>query len=390
MRDQTVQIVDTTLREGEQFALGRFTSAQKVALAEALDAFGVPYLELTSPIASPQSEHDLCTIAALPLRAKVLTHTRCNLLDIDRAIACGVRGVNILFGTSALLREQSHGRAIDEILDIATRCIRYLQAAGVEVRFSCEDAFRTPAADLLRIYSAIDALGVDRVGIADTTGVATPADVTNLVAQVPAAVRCDIEFHGHNDGGCAVANAHAAWQAGATHIDTTVLGIGERNGIASLSGLIARLYLSDPRSVEPYRLQRLPELDAFVADVLGIAIPFNSCITAETAFTHKAGLHTNAVLHEPRTYEALDPHLFGRTRRVLVGHHLTGRHAVAQRARMLGVGLADDELAAVTQAIKRRGDERPLGDDEVDALIIEQAQQLLKAAIDERVVDIGL
>lgn len=378
---RNVQIIDTTLREGEQFAHAHFSHQQKLAIAQALDAFGVEYLECTSPIASPQSEHDLRTIAALDLRAHILTHTRCHLADVERAVACGVDGVNLLFGTSHFLRQANHGLTIEQILDEATRCIRYLQAANVEVRFSCEDAFRTDPADLLRIYTTVDALGVNRVGIADTVGIATPRDVERLVGLVRAAVRCDIEFHGHNDGGCAVANAYAALEAGATHIDTTVLGIGERNGIASLSGLIARLYLSDPQHVANYNLHLLPELDAMVADMLGISIPFNSCITSDTAFTHKAGLHTNAVLRDPQTYEAIDPQTFGRDRAVLLGHRLTGRNAITHRAQMLGLDLSNEQLRHVTQQIKAHADEHPLSDAEVDAMLLTYAPTAVSASV---------
>jgi homocitrate synthase len=372
LASRNVQIIDTTLREGEQFAHTHFTTDQKLAIAHALDAFGVEYIELTSPVASPQSEHDLRAIAHLDLQAGILTHTRCNLEDVRRAVDCGVHGVNILFGTSTFLRAASHGRGIDEILAEAARCIAFLREADVEVRFSCEDAFRTDAADLLRIYSAVSALGVNRVGIADTVGIATPRDVERLVGHVRAAVRCDIEFHGHNDGGCAIANAFAAIEAGATHIDTTVLGIGERNGIASLSGLIARLYLSEPQLVEHYRLTQLTALDTLVAGIVGIEIPFNSCITGGTAFTHKAGLHTNAVLRDPRSYEALDPQTFGRQRDLLLGHRLTGRNAITHRAISLGLDLSEDALRDLTLQIKTCADTQPLSDAEVDALLLAQ------------------
>jgi homocitrate synthase len=367
---RNVQIVDTTLREGEQFARAQFSTQHKLEIARALDAFGVEYIEVTSPVASPQSEQDLQAIVALSRSARVLTHTRCHLDDLRRAVACGVDGVNLLFATSSLLRSASHRRDIDQILSEAARCIAFLQAANVEVRFSCEDAFRSAPADLLRIYTAVDALGVDRVGIADTVGIATPREVEQLVGHVRAAVRCDIEFHGHNDGGCAIANAYAALQAGATHIDTTVLGIGERNGITPLSGLIARLYLCDPQLVAHYRLPLLSSLDGLLAEIVGVEIPFNSCITGQTAFTHKAGLHTNAVLRDPRAYEALDPQTFGRTRELLLGHRLTGRNAIAHRARLLGLELSDAAIAAITQQIKARADARPLSDAEVDALLL--------------------
>lgn len=369
-------IVDTTLREGEQWANAHFTSAQRAAIATQLDQFGVEYLELTSPCASPQSASDLRTIAALPLQnARVLTHTRCHLPDVRLAADCGVAGVNVLFGTSPQLREWSHGRSLEQILDQAIPVIRLLRDRNLEVRFSCEDAFRTPLPDLLRIYQAVDLLGVDRIGIADTVGIATPREVERVVGAVRNAVRCDIEFHGHNDGGCAVANTYAALEAGATHLNTTVLGIGERNGIAALSGLIARLYLTDPSSVERYSLQRLAELDHSVAAMLGIAVPFNACITSATAFAHKAGLHTKAVLANPASYEAIDPAAFGRERDVLIGHRLTGRHALQSRARALGLALSDTTIGKIASQLKNQADDRPLTLAEVDGLLCDGALQ---------------
>lgn len=370
-----VQIVDTTLREGEQFAGAHFSSADRLAIAQALDEFGVEYIEMTSPAASPQSTRDLRAIAALPLRARVLAHTRCTLDDVRLAAECGVRGVNLLFGTSELLRTYSHGRSLDLLLEEATAVIRFLQERGLEVRFSCEDAFRTPLPDLLAIYRAIDSLGVDRVGIADTVGIATPREVTALVAAVRETVSCGIEFHGHNDGGCAIANAYAAIEGGATHIDTTILGIGERNGITPLSGLIARLYLTDPTLVSRYNLSLLTALDQMVARMVGVEVPFNACITSATAFTHKAGLHTKAVLREPRTYEALDPGDFGRERSVLIGHRLAGRHALAHRAASLGLQLNGEAIAAVTARLKALADRGPLTSEEVDAILLAESGQ---------------
>lgn len=379
-RTLSVHIVDSTLREGEQFAAADFTSEDRLRIARALDEFGVDYIEMTSPAASPQSARDLRAVVGLGLRARILTHTRCHLDDARLAVESGVHGVNLLFGTSELLRSHSHGRSIETILEEAATVIHYLQGCGVEIRFSCEDAFRTPLEDLLTIYCAVDALGIDRIGIADTVGIATPREVTALIGAVREAVNCDIEFHGHNDSGCAVATAFAALEAGATHIDTTILGIGERNGITALSGLIARLYLTDPALVERYNLSRLTSLDELVSEIIGLPVPFNSCITSATAFTHKAGLHTNAVLREPRTYEALDPSAFGRERNVLVGHRLTGRHALAHRATALGVQLTEDALRRVTALVKALADHAPLSETQVDALLVEHSGPLALSA----------
>lgn len=362
-------IVDSTLREGEQFARAHFTPEQKTRIARALDAFGVEYIELTNPSASPASFEDARTIAGLGLRARVLVHCRCTLPDAERAVATGARGVNVLFATSQILRESSHGRSIERIIAEAGEVIRYLRAQGVETRFSCEDAFRTPLETLLRVYAAVDAMGVDRVGIADTVGVADPAGVEVVVSAVRSAVRADIEFHGHDDSGCAIANAWAALRAGATHIDTTILGIGERNGITPLGGLVARLYTADRSSLARYDLTRLPHLDALVSEMTGVPIPFNNYVTGETAFSHKAGLHAKAVLSDPRSYEALDPADFGLERRMELGHRLTGWNAVAHRAAALGLCLTDCEARAATSEIKRLADAGPLSQETVDALL---------------------
>jgi homocitrate synthase len=371
---QSVSLVETTLREGEQFATARFTSEQRIAIARALDAFGAEYIELTSPAASPQSARDLEAIASLGLNARILTHTRCNINDVRLAVEHGAQGVNMLFATSEQLRAVSHGRSIDGLIEEAQEVISFLKQYDVEIRFSCEDSFRTPLTDLLRVYQAIDSMQIQRIGLADTVGIATPDQVYEVVRTIREAVGCDIEFHGHNDTGCAIANAFSALQMGATHIDVTVLGIGERNGIAPLGGFIARLLTVNPQLVERYDLTMLPYLDHMIAEMVGVQIPFNNYITGETAFTHKAGMHTKAVLSDPRSYEILDPALFGRTRTVSVAHRLTGWHAVAERARELGIMLSEQQARAAAARLKALADERSLEVGEVDEILYEYAE----------------
>lgn len=359
-------IIDSTLREGEQFARAHFTTAQKLEIAAALDRFGVDAIEITNPAASPRSFTDARLLAQMSRRALLLAHVRCTTDDVRAAIDAGVDGVNLFYGISRELRAGSHGHTLDAMIATASECIALARAHGLLVRFSSEDAFRADRADLLTMYRAVDALGVDRIGIADTVGIATPRQVEELVTELRRTCCAEIEFHGHNDSGCAIANAHAALEAGATHIDTTVLGIGERNGITPLGGLIARLYITDPALVARFALPLLPGLDTRVAEITGVTIPFNNYLTGETAFTHKAGVHTKAVLADPRTYEALNPEDFGLHRTIAVGHALTGRAAVAARADALGVPLTPAALRTVTAAVKRRADDAPFSDAELD------------------------
>ena len=270
-------IIESTLREGEQFANAFFTSDQKVEIARLLDALGVEYLELTSPAASPQSQQDCTRIATLGLRAKILTHVRCHMDDAKMAVDTGVDGIDVVFGTSSYLREFSHGKDIPYIIDSAIQVIEFVKSQRLEVRFSSEDSFRSDLVDLLTIYRAVDKIGVTRVGIADTVGVANPRQVYDLVRTLRSIVSCDIEFHGHNDTGCAIANAYCALEAGATHVDTSVLGIGERNGITPLGGLIARMYTYDADLIRRrYHLPLLREVENYVAGLVSVDVPFNN------------------------------------------------------------------------------------------------------------------
>ncbi|HUP23579.1 MAG TPA: homocitrate synthase [Thermoanaerobaculia bacterium] len=369
-RVDSLRLIDTTLREGEQFAGACFAFEDKVEIARHLDAFGVDYIELTSPVSSSQSRRDLERIAALGLRAKVLTHVRCRADDARAAIESGAQGVDLVIGTSSLLRRFSHGKDIEQILAEAVEVIQLVASHGLEVRFSGEDSFRSELADLLWLYRAAEVAGAHRVGVADTVGVADPLTVFDVVRTVRGTVRCDIEFHGHNDTGCAVANAFAAFQAGATHVDTSVLGIGERNGITSLGAFVARLYVVDSEAVRGrYDLASLRELERYVARLAGVEVPFNNPVTGPCAFTHRAGIHAKAMLAEPSTYEVLDPGHFGLERSIDVAHRLTGWNAVRHRAGQLAIALDEQGARELTLRIKALADVRAISEDDVDALL---------------------
>jgi homocitrate synthase len=366
-------IVDSTLREGEQFVGAAFSSKDKIEIARTLSEFGAEYLEVTSPCASPQSRRDCEHLASLGLRSKVVTHIRCHPDDAEIALDVGVDGINVVIGTSDLLRQFAHGKDINQVIDLAAQVLTYIrqQSPTIELRFSTEDSFRSSLEDLLQVYTAIERLGVvNRFGIADTVGIATPQQVTNLVRTLRPLTQADIEFHGHNDTGCAIANSYSALEAGATHINTCILGIGERNGITPLSGLIARLYTLNPDLVRrKYQLPLLKHLDQLVAQKVGVTIPFNHYITGKSAFSHKAGIHLKALLKNSKTYEILDPQDFDLTRRLEVAHRLTGWHAIQERADQLGLDLPETQLRAATQYIKALADHRQLSLADVDVIL---------------------
>ena len=158
--------------------------------------------------------------------------------------------------------------------------IQFVKSKGLECRFSSEDSFRSDLVDLLNIYSIVSKAGVGRVGIADTIGCASPRQVYDLVRTLRGVVQCDIECHFHNDTGCAIANAYCALEAGATHVDTSVLGIGERNGITPLGGFVARMLVADRDYVRgKYDLTKLKSIEDLVAGAVEINVPFNNYIS---------------------------------------------------------------------------------------------------------------
>ncbi|KAI8903811.1 homocitrate synthase [Gorgonomyces haynaldii] len=369
-RVDNFSIIESTLREGEQFANAFFDTETKIKIAKALDEFGVEYIELTSPAASEQSRQDCIAICNLGLKAKILTHVRCHMDDARIAVETGVDGLDVVIGTSSYLREFSHGKDMEYIIKQATEVITFIKSKGLEVRFSSEDSFRSDLVDLLNLYKTVDKLGVNRVGIADTVGCADPRQVYELVRTLRGVVSCDIECHFHNDTGCAIANAYAALEAGATHIDTSVLGIGERNGITPLGGFVARMYTADKNGVKSkYKLDKLRDVENLVAESVQVQVPFNNYITGYCAFTHKAGIHAKAILNNPSTYEILKPEDFGMTRYVSIGHRLTGWNAVKNRVQQLGLEMSDKDVKAVTAQIKELADIKPLAMEEVDVLL---------------------
>ncbi|EQB45813.1 ABC transporter [Colletotrichum gloeosporioides Cg-14] len=313
-----------------------------------LDDFGVDYIELTTPVASPQSRKDCELIYGLDLKAKILAHVRCHMDDVRAAVECGVDGVNIMMGTSALLRQHSHGKDVAQIIKAAIKVIEYVKSQGLEVRFSTEDFFRSNLVDILSVYKTVDKIGVNRVGVADTIGCANPRQVYDLIQTLRRVVSCDIETHFHDDTGCATANAYTALEAGATHIDVTVLGIGERNGITPLGGFMARLIVQNREYVtSKYKLHMIKELEDMVAEAVKINTPFNNPITGFCAFTHKSGYHAKGVLSHPSNYEIINPEDFGMTRYVHFESRLTGWHAVRTRVSQLGLEMPDDQVRIV-------------------------------------------
>jgi homocitrate synthase len=375
---KAVEILDTTLREGEQFSRAHFSFPQKLEVAHALARFGVEYIELGSPRSYPTALEELTnlvsTLKEKNARSKVLVHCRVHEEDVELALQTGAYGVNLFMGTSNILQKASHGKNIKQVAELAANMVTFVKSQGRFARFGCEDAFRTDLNDLLYVCQALEDVGVDQVDFPDTVGGATPFEVYRRIGEFTRRFKFKVEFHGHNDTGCGVANAHAALEAGAHCINVTVLGIGERNGITSLSGLVGRLYSLDRDLVSKYNLKELPKIDRMVAQILGVPIPHDMPVTAPNAFTHKAGVHTKAILQDSQAYEILRPEDFGIKRTLDIASRITGKHAIAARVRELGLELEDSIIAAITEQVRLAAGLEPITLENVDMIIMSFSQ----------------
>ena len=378
MANKRLNIVDVTLREGEQFAKAFFTTEMKIELSSLLDEFGVEYIEVTSPACSPQSWEDAKVLSNLGLKAKITAHVRCAKEDIDISLDAGVDVIHMMYATSPILQKYSTRKNIDQVIEQAVKMTEYLKGLNMEVRFSGEDSTRSRMEDLQRVFDAVVEAGIDRIGLPDTTGIAFPEQIRKLFTHFKNRYNIDMEFHGHNDTGCAVINSYTALKSGATHIDTSIMGIGERNGITPLGGLIARLYLSDREYINHYNLKKLIELDHKLAEFLDIDIPFNNYFSSENAFYHAAGIHTNAVIKNPKSYEIFDIEEFGLSRTLEVGHRLLGKNVIEMLGREMGLNHSREEYLQITKELKALTDKRRYSVEEVKEYIISWNNKMKK------------
>lgn len=321
-----LEIIDTTLREGAQTSLLHdhykyfFSQTDKMEIVRALIIYGVKFIELFAPIVSPRERDDLAAIQAV--RDELITqkgytfllaHVRCHPADIESAIAAGFDGLNLYMGTSLQARTNSHGKNLDEIVRQARTCIEQVRRdyPHLILRFSGEDAFRTREEDLFRVYDEIAPL-VSRLGTPDTVGVATPAMVVRRVQALRQRYpNVDLEGHFHDDRGFALINALEAVKNGMRYIQTTLLGIGERSGITSMTALLFNLSIDrEYDKLEGYHLRGSYPINVILASKLKKLVHSKEPVSL-TNRTHTAGVHQKAVLNDAATYEAHPLDQFG-------------------------------------------------------------------------------
>lgn len=372
-----LEILDTTLREGEQTPYVNFTLDEKVEIARLLDQVGVEMIEAGDPSVSPNVAKAIQQIARLGLKAEIVAHSIASRAGIDKAKACGADRVAIFYATSKIHLDAKLRKTQEQALDIIREHVAYARSLGLKVRYTPEDATRTEFEFLVRVCNTAIEAGADRISFADTLGIMQPHTMAERVSALRARLLpCKIDLHCHNDYGLALANGMAGVRAGADCIHTTVNGLGERTGIPDLAETI--LAFHNLEGVQKYNLAPLMELSAYLERVSGFFLSPNKPITGQNAFTHKSGVHTNGILKDPRTYEPFDPSLLGRERKIVIDKY-TGKSAVAARLEEYGIQVSAAELEVIVNRIKSLGDERK---QLFDSDILQIAEQVTGREID--------
>ena len=372
-----LEIIDATLREGSQSSLLHdhykyfFSTADKIEIVRALILYGVKFIELFAPNVSPQEETDFAAIKQARDELVVqsgytflLAHVRCHPADIEAAINAGADGLNMYMGTSAASRSFSHGQALDEIGRRSLRLIEELNRnyPDLILRFSGEDAFRTPEEDLFAIYDGIAPL-VSRFGTPDTVGVALPSAVAWRIKLLRERYpHVDLEGHFHDDRGFALVNTLEAVHAGARFVQTTLLGIGERSGITSMTALLFNLFVDKHYDyLDGYKLRGSYPINVLMADKLRKLVPSKEPVSL-TNRTHAAGVHQKAMLNSASTYEANPLDQFGVTESEILLGPLSGWNVIHYFLKeILGFDIDESTARAIAASFKQKVDNIPFG-----------------------------
>ncbi|MEI7788263.1 MAG: citramalate synthase [Chlorobiaceae bacterium] len=350
-----IELYDTTLRDGTQGEHINLSVQDKLLIAEKLDEFGMDYIEGGWPSSNPKDEEFFIKARQLKFKHAQLS----SFGSTARTVATVESDPNLLgllhsetpvitiFGKTWKAHSvKSLGITDDENAELIFRSVAFLKTEGREVFFDAEhffDGFKDNREFALKMLLAAVQAGASKIVLCDTNGGSLPHEVTEIVAKVLAVTGVPVGIHSHNDSDLAVANSIAAVMAGATHIQGTINGIGERCGNANLISIIPNIILKLQRSFTHVdHLKQLTSLSKFVYEILNMPSNTRAPFVGKSAFAHKGGIHVSAVMKESSLYEHIDPALVGNRQRVLVSE-LAGQSNIRYKAQELGIGIPEQK-----------------------------------------------
>ena len=352
-----IKIVDTTLRDGEQTAGVVFSNQEKLDIAKMLDEIGVHQIEAGIPEMGGGEQSSIEKMTHMGLQASVLGWCRAVRSSVDASIACGVDAVAISISTSDIHIEHKLNKTREWVIDAMTGNVAYAKEKGIRhISVNAEDASRSDMEYLVQFGLAAKEAGADRLRFCDTVGIMEPFGTCAQVKELIERTGLPVEMHTHNDFGLATANALAGIRAGATFVNTTVNGLGERAGNAALEEVAMALKHLHKLEMQVHmgKLRRLSEL---VAKASARDIPIWKAIVGAGVFAAESGIHADGILKNPMTYEAFSPEEVGLQRQILIGKH-SGTASIKNKYAEYGITLSDDVAALVLERVRQWAIER--------------------------------
>jgi len=304
--------------------------------------------------------------------------------DIDACFESDVALVHTFVPTSDVQRIYTIKKSQEEVIQLAVEAVQYIKDHGLKCMFSAMDATRTDPAYLIEVFKAVQEAGCDIINVPDTVGVMVPSAMYRQIKDIAAEITIPIDVHCHNDFGLAVANSLMAVEAGASQVQVTINGIGERAGNADLSQTVMSL-TSIYGAKTNIRTEYLVETSKMVENYTGIRLPPNTPVVGQNAFSHESGIHSQGVLEKSDTFEPgiMTPEMVGHRRRIVLGKH-TGKHAVKQSLESAGIKSNDNQLDEIVLRIKEIANK---GKQITDADLYAVASAVLgKASSDEELI----
>lgn len=378
-----IDIFDTTLRDGEQSAGINLNTAEKIEIARQLERLGMTIIESGFPAASPGDFDAVQRIGNTVKNSIVTGLARSVKGDIDRTWEA-LKGaeqphIHIFLATSPIHMEHKLSKTPEQVVDIAVESVRYAKRFFPLVQWSAEDASRSDPEFLVRIIRKVIEAGATTINLPDTVGYATPQEYgamfKYITANVPGIEKVKLSAHCHNDLGMATANTLAAIENGATQIEGTINGIGERAGNVALEEIAVALHIrKQVYGVETgINLQEIKRTSQLVSQLTGSIIQPNKAVVGKNAFAHESGIHQDGMLKNPLTYEIITPELIGDAKTELVLGKHSGRHAFKDRAIKMGFDLDEEKLnKAFTEFKKLADSKKEIVEDDLFVLLTDQ------------------